>query len=71
MHAETEYPRGVYIRPVQDMCQGATACVKSKRVTSEPFEVGIGLHQGPALSPFLFSMLVDIMSQYVRSEAMV
>ena len=55
----------VYIRLVQDMCQGATTRVKSKRGISEHFEVGIGLHQGSALSPFLFIMLVDTISQDV------
>ena len=61
MHAETEYPGGVssYIKLVQDMYQGATTRVKSKGVISEHFEVGIGLHHGSALSPFLFIMLVD------------
>ena len=34
-----------------------------KRGTSEHFEVGIGLHQDSALSPFLFIMLVDTLSQ--------
>ena len=58
----------VYIRLVQDMFQGATTCVKSKRGASEHFEVGIGLHQGSALSPFLFIMLVDTISQDVRNE---
>ena len=50
------------------MYQGATTCVKSKRGTSEHFEVGIGLHQGSALSPFLFIMLVDTISQDVQNE---
>ena len=63
-------PEG-YIRLVQDMYQGATTRVKSKRGISEQFEVGIGLHQGSALSPFLFIMLVlvvDTISQDVRNE---
>ena len=58
----------VYIRLVHDMQQGVTTCVKSKRGTSEHFEVGIGLHQGSVLSPFLFIMLVDTISQDVRNE---
>ena len=58
----------VYIRLLQDMYQGATTSVKSKRGTSEHFEVGIGLHQGSAFSPFLFIMLVDTISQDVRNE---
>ena len=60
-------PEG-YIRLVQDMYQGATTRVKSKRGMSEHFEVEIGLHQGSALSPFLFIMLVDTIYQDVRTE---
>ena len=60
-------PEG-YIRLVQYMYLGATTRVKSKRGISEQFEVGIGLHQGSALSPFLFIMLVDTISQDVRTE---
>ena len=60
-------PEG-YLRLVQDMYRGATTRVKSKRGMSEHFEVGIGLHQGSALSPFLFIMLIDTISQDVRTE---
>ena len=59
-------PEG-YIRLVQDMYQGATTRVKSKRGISEHFEVGIGLHQGSALSQFIFVMLVDTIYQDVRT----
>ena len=45
---------------------GATTCVKSKRGVSEHIEIGI--HQRLALSPFLFIMLLDTISQDVRSE---
>ena len=58
----------VYIRLVLDMYQGATTRVKSRRGISEHFEVGIGLHQGSALSPFLFILLVDTIYQDVRTE---
>ena len=60
-------PEG-YIRLVQDVYQGATTRAKCKRGISEQFEVGIGLHQGSALSPFQFIMLVDTISQDVRTE---
>ena len=50
------------------MNQGATTRVKLKRGISEQFEVGIGLHQCSALSPFLFIMLVDTISQDVRTD---
>ena len=58
----------VYIRLVQDTYQGATTRVKSKRGSSEHFEVVIGLHQGSALSPFLFIMVVYTLSQDVQTE---
>jgi len=57
-----------YISTVQDTYQGATTCVKSKRRTTEQFEVAIGLHQGSALSPFRVIMLVDTISQDVFSS---
>ena len=50
------------------MYRGATTRVKSNRGISEQFEVGIGLHQSSALSPFLFIMLVDTISQDVRTD---
>ena len=50
------------------MYPGATTRVKSKRGMSEHFVVGIGILQGSALSPFLFIMLVDTISQDVRTE---
>ena len=42
--------------------------MKSKRGISQHFEVGIGLHKGSALSPFLFIRLVDTISQDVRNK---
>ena len=39
-----------------------------QRGISEHFEVGIGLHQGSALSTFVFIMRVDTLSQDVRTE---
>ena len=67
MHAKRNIPEG-YIILVQYMYQGATTRVKSKRGISEQFEVVIGLHQGSALSPFLFIMLVDTISRDVRTD---
>ena len=49
-------PEG-YIILVQDLYQGATTRVQCSIGITEQFEAGIGLHQGSALSPFLFIML--------------
>ena len=67
MHAETEYPRDVH-KTSAGYVPGRYYLRKVKRGTTEHFEVGIGLHQGSALSPFLFTMLVHTISQDVRNE---
>ena len=36
---------------------------------TERFEVTVGVHQGSALSPFIFAMLMDCLTEDVRSEA--
>ena len=41
-----------YIRIIQDMYDGATTTVRSGAGLTEEFKVGVGLHQGSALSPF-------------------
>ena len=36
---------------------------------TEWFKVDVGLHQGSALSPFLFAMLIDWLTNEVREES--
>ena len=48
-----------YIRIIQDMYDGATTTVRSAAGLTEEFKVGVGLHQGSALSPFLFAIIID------------
>ena len=35
---------------------------------TETFEVSVGLHQGSALSPFLFVLVMDVLSEEIRNE---
>ncbi|XP_047480633.1 uncharacterized protein LOC125033295 [Penaeus chinensis] len=37
--------------------------------TKEPFKVEVGLHQGSALSPFLFAIIMDSFTESIRKEA--
>ena len=37
---------------------------------SEEFEVKVGVHQGSALSPFLFEIVVDVITESVRNGLM-
>ena len=57
-----------YVRLVQDMYEGSKTVVRCAVGTTESFKVKVGRHQGSALSPFLFAVIMDRLSDEVRSE---
>ena len=57
-----------YVRLVQDMYEGSETVVRCAVVTTESFKVKVGLHQGSALSPFLFAVIMDRLTDEVRRE---
>ncbi|VFQ99294.1 unnamed protein product [Cuscuta campestris] len=56
----------VYTRAIKDMYDGAMTKVRTSRGVSDSFSVGMGLHQGSALSPFLFALVMDVLTQGVQ-----
>ncbi|KAK3569830.1 hypothetical protein QTP86_005860 [Hemibagrus guttatus] len=58
-----------YVRVVQDMYERSRTVVRCAVGQSEEFNVEVGLHQGSALSPFLFAMVMDQLSEEVRQES--
>ena len=56
-----------YVQLVQDMYEGSETVLCSKG-TTESFKVKVGLHQGSALSPFLFAVIMDRLTDEVRRE---
>ncbi|KAK3506225.1 hypothetical protein QTP70_002928 [Hemibagrus guttatus] len=58
-----------YVRVVQDMYEMSRTVVRCAVGQTEEFKVEVGLHQGLALSPFLFAMVMDQLSEEVRQES--
>lgn len=57
-----------YIRAIQDMYQGSESVVRTAVGETDPFPITLGLHQGSALSPFLFNLVIDEATKGVRRE---
>ena len=55
-----------YVSLIQDMYEGATTKVKSSVGLTRSIQVRVGLHQGSALSPYLFDLVMDVISQEIR-----
>jgi len=51
------------------MYEGARTSVRSAAGLTEEFKVKVGLHQGSALSPFLFAIIMDVLTKDVIKEA--
>ncbi|KAK3515915.1 hypothetical protein QTP86_020657 [Hemibagrus guttatus] len=58
-----------YVRVVQDMYERSRTVVRCAVGQTEEFNVEVGLHQGSALSPLLFAIVMDQLSEEVRQES--
>ncbi|KAK3543423.1 hypothetical protein QTP70_020909 [Hemibagrus guttatus] len=58
-----------YVRVVQDMYERSRTVVRCAVGQTEEFKVEVGLHQGSALSHFLFAIVMDQLSEEVRQES--
>ena len=55
-----------YVRIVHDMYEGARTRVKSSVGLTDMIPMGVGLHQGSSLSPYLFAMIMDVLACGIR-----
>ncbi|KAK3573055.1 hypothetical protein QTP86_012304 [Hemibagrus guttatus] len=58
-----------YVRVVQDMYERSRTVVRCAVGQTEKFNVEVGLHQGSALSPVLFAIVMDQLSEEVRQKS--
>ena len=61
--------RGKVCTTSTGMHEGSETVVRCAVGTTESFKVKVGLHQGSALSPFLFAVIMDRLTNEVRREA--
>ncbi|XP_019248395.1 PREDICTED: uncharacterized protein LOC109227651 [Nicotiana attenuata] len=57
-----------YIRLFKTCTKGAKTRVKTVGGDSKHFPVVMWLHQGPALSPFLFALAIDVLTRHIQAE---
>ena len=48
------------------MYEGARTRVKSSVGITDMIPVGVGLHQGSSLSPYLFAMIMDVLARGIK-----
>jgi len=53
---------------IKDMCNGVVTNVRTYRGITNDFSITIGLHQGSALSPILFVIVMDELTRAIQNE---
>ncbi|XP_064074433.1 uncharacterized protein LOC135193915 [Vanessa tameamea] len=60
---------GKYVELVRAMYRGSCTYVRLSAGNTEQFSVAVGLHQGSALSPYLFLLIMDALKANIQEEA--
>ncbi|KAL5170118.1 Regulatory-associated protein of TOR 1 [Glycine soja] len=58
--------RVAYIRAIQDMYDRVSTSVRTQGGESDDFPITIGLHQGSTLSPYLFTLILDVLTEQIQ-----
>ncbi|KAL6579130.1 hypothetical protein OROMI_009346 [Orobanche minor] len=53
---------------IKDMYEGASTSVRTNVGRTEEFPITIGVHQGSALSPFLFAIVMDELTRGIQND---
>ncbi|KAL5176375.1 LINE-1 retrotransposable element ORF2 protein [Glycine soja] len=61
--------RVAYIRAIQDMYDRVSTSVRTQGGESDDFLITIGLHQGSTLSPYLFTLILDVLTEQIQEIA--
>jgi len=54
-----------YIIVINDMYEGASTNVRTHDGASDNFYTTIGLHQGSTLNPYLFTLVLNLLTKHI------
>ena len=57
-----------YITLIKDMYDNVVTSVRTSDVDTDDFPIKIGLHQGSALSPYLFALVMDEVTRDIQGD---
>jgi len=57
-----------YIEVIKDMYEGVVTSIRSPSGETSQFPITVGLHQGSALSPYLFALIMDDLTGHIQDE---
>ena len=64
---EERFTRGIMVRAVMSLYEGAKTRVRVGLELSEELEVKVGVHQGFVLLPLVFVIVVDVVTENMRN----
>ena len=63
-------PLEILVKTVMSLYEGSKTKVKVGSEFSEEFYVAVGVHQGSVLSPWMFAIVVDVVTEKAREGLM-
>jgi len=61
--------RIAYIGAIKDMYERVSTSVRTQDGDTEDFPITIGMHQGSTLSPYLFTLVFDVLTEHIQELA--
>ncbi|KAH0451292.1 hypothetical protein IEQ34_018591 [Dendrobium chrysotoxum] len=57
-----------YYAEIHKSMIGAITCVQTQGGLTKYFPISVGLHQGSALSPYLFALVIDVLTRHLQED---